>query len=145
MDVDLLAGIPFMSANDISIRPTKHLIMVGDKHATQYNSNQISDVNHIRRTQAYILRSPSTTVWPGGHIDIALPEHLPPEGKVAIEPRVERSNKASLWPRPEIVEVVAGKVRLVNDTDDPKHLNKNEQFCQVLPTVLCDTSGSRFM
>ena len=143
LDVDILAGIAFMSANDISIRPAKHLIMVGDKHAIQFNSNQISYVNHIRRTQAYILRSPSTTVWPGGHIDIALPEHLPPEGKVAIEPRVERSNKASLWPRPEIFDVVAGKVRLVNDTDDPKHLNKNEQFCQVPPTMPCDINRSK--
>ena len=145
LDVDILAGIPFMSANDISIRPAKHLIMVGDNDAIQYNCNQNSNVNHIRRTQAYILRSPSTTVWPGDHIDIALPEHLPPEGKVAIEPRMERSNKTSLWPRPEIVDVVAGKVRLVNDTDDPKHLNKNEQFCQVLPTMPCDTNRSKIV
>ena len=57
---------------------------------------------------------------------------------MAIEPRMERSNKTSLWHRPEIVDVVAGKVRLVNDTDDPKHLHKNEQFCQMLPSLKCD-------
>ena len=35
LDVDILAGIPFMSTNDISIRPAKDLIMVGDNHAIQ--------------------------------------------------------------------------------------------------------------
>ena len=62
---------------------------------------------------------------------------------MAIEPRLKRSNKTSLWHRPEIVDVVAGKVRLVNDTAGPKHLNKNEQFCQMLPSLPCDTYRSK--
>ncbi|KAK3090592.1 hypothetical protein FSP39_012951 [Pinctada imbricata] len=142
LDVDILAGIPFMSANDISIRPAKHIIMVGDNHVIKYNHSQCSLVNHIRRAQAHILRAPSVTIWPGDHIDIALPEHIPSEGTVALEPRIERTNLSCIWPKPEIVDVIAGKVRVVNNTDDPKLLKKNEQFCQVLPTVLCDNTNS---
>ncbi|KAK3092493.1 hypothetical protein FSP39_003602 [Pinctada imbricata] len=58
------------------------------------------------------------------------------------EPRIERTNLTCIWPKPEIVDVIAGKVRVVNNTDDPKLLKKNEQFCQVLPTVLCDNTNS---
>ena len=30
LDVDILAGIPFMSTNEISVRPAKQQILIGD-------------------------------------------------------------------------------------------------------------------
>lgn len=74
--------------------------------------------------------SPSTTVWPGSYLEVDVPEHIPAEGIVA------ESIYAHLWPKPEIIDVVSGKIRIVNNTEEPKQLKKNEYFCQVLPTTL---------
>lgn len=30
LDIDVLAGIPFMESNDISVRPLKHQVLIGD-------------------------------------------------------------------------------------------------------------------
>ena len=39
------------------------------------------------------------------------------------------------WPTPEYVIPVAGKIRIINETDIPQTLLKNDHFCQVHPTV----------
>lgn len=82
LDVDFLAGIPFLSANDISIRPASHEIMIGDSHVIYYNTHDRRQQHHIRRAHAYVLKSPSTTVWPGSHLELDVPEHIPAEGTV---------------------------------------------------------------
>lgn len=46
-----------------------------------------------------------------------------------------------MWPKPEIIDVVAGKIRIVNITEEPKQLKKNEQFCQILPTILASKTS----
>jgi hypothetical protein len=38
LDVDVLAGIPFMEVNDITIRPAKHKIILGDGTTYVYGS-----------------------------------------------------------------------------------------------------------
>lgn len=30
LDIDVLAGIPFIESNDISVRPLKHQVLIGD-------------------------------------------------------------------------------------------------------------------
>ena len=39
LDVDILAGVPFMEENDIAVRPKKKLITVGDTHKFSYSSS----------------------------------------------------------------------------------------------------------
>ena len=36
LDVDILAGISFMAVNDISVRPTKPKILIGDTYVVHY-------------------------------------------------------------------------------------------------------------
>lgn len=78
-----------MSANDISIRPARHKIMIGDSHIIHYHTQEGNQQHHIRRTHAYVMKSPPTTAWPGSHLELDVPEHIPTEGTVAVEPRVE--------------------------------------------------------
>ena len=77
LDVDILAGTPFMSVNDIAIRPAKRLITLGDGSAITYGSPKgPSTSNAVRR--AHVLRAPtsSTTVWPGEFIELTLPKDI---------------------------------------------------------------------
>ena len=58
LDVDVLLGIPFMARNDTSIRPAKHQITIGGTDVVSYGNPKLdTPQNHIRHTQAFVLRS----------------------------------------------------------------------------------------
>lgn len=114
--------------------------MIGDSHVIYYYTHDRRQQHHIRRAHAYVQKSPSTTVWPGSHLELDVPEHIPAEGTVAVEPRIETRYAHNMWPNPEIIDVVAGKIRIVNNTEEPKQLKKNEHFCQVLLTTLASNN-----
>ncbi len=90
LDVDILAGTPFMPINDISFRPSRHQISIQDSHVTD-NGTDFTDTahNHVRRTQSQVLRAPpaSTVVWPGDYLELELPAQIEPDATLAIEPR----------------------------------------------------------
>ena len=138
LDVEVLAGTPFLVSNDISIRPAKSQITIGETviHYGDDNANR-SQCHTVRRAQAYVLRAPasSTTVWPGDYIELSIPSVLD-DLVVAVEPRNDYSPLCHQnWPEPAIVEAVGDKIRLVNTSGVPLKLRRNEHFCQVRHTI----------
>ena len=134
LDVDILAGIPFMAVNDISVRPAKQQIMISDNITVHYGTSDSNNQNHVRR--AYVLKPETTSViWPGSYLEVALPSDLQPECTLAIESRSDNVKFPTDWPPPGIIEAISGKVRIPNDTDEPQSLRKNEHFCQVRLTT----------
>jgi hypothetical protein len=85
LDVDVLAGIPFMEINDITVRPSKRTIKVGDHAVYQYGSKSTSKEHSTFRTHIHVLRAvTSNTTWPGDYIELEVPlEH----SRLAIEPQ----------------------------------------------------------
>ena len=137
LDVDVLAGTPFMVTNDIAIRPAKQQITIKGTNVTYY-SPKSSDLHHhlVRRTQAHLLRAPavSSVIWPSEYLEMPIPNDLEPDISLALEPRPDYSKRNKNWPRPHIVEAVAGRVRILNDTAEPKTIARHEHFCQVRQT-----------
>ena len=147
LDVDILAGIPFMSTNDISVRSAKQQILIGDANIVHCGTSPSDSPNRVRRTQAYILKPEAASViWPGSYLELALPSDLQPECTFATESRLDNSKVLSHWPwpPPSIKEAVSCKVRIPNNTDEPLSLRKNEHFCQVCLTteLSCDSTDS---
>ena len=74
LDVDVLAGTPFMIANDISVRPAKCQVRIQDSLVIYYQRRAPPNpVSHaVRRAQCHIVRSssPSTVLWPGEVIEV---------------------------------------------------------------------------
>lgn len=61
LDVEVLAGTPFMEQNDIAIRPAKHEISFRDGSSYIYGSKRTSQPSHrVRRTQ--VLRAQASSV-----------------------------------------------------------------------------------
>ena len=132
LDVDILAGIPFMALNDISVRPAKQQIMIGDTKTVHYGTSDTDNHNRIRRAHAYVLKPETTSVvWPGGYVELALPSILQPECTLAIESRSDNVKVPTDWPPPSIIEAVSGKVCISIDTDEPLSL----RICHVLLTT----------
>ena len=136
LDVDVLAGTPFMESNDIAVRPAKRQVIL-DGTIHNYGSQQPVLISPTAR-RAIVLCSPptSTTVWPGEFLEVELPGDVPPDSIYALEPRtdapsVRRLTASQLWPKPTMVSSVAGKIRIPNLTPEPYFLKRNKHFCQV--------------
>jgi hypothetical protein len=61
-----------------------------------------------------------------------------PDSTLAVEPRPDCAKSVSDWPRPHILEAVAGRVRILNDTPIVKNISRHEHFCQVRLTQTLD-------
>ena len=139
LDVEILAGTPFMESNDIAVRPAKRQVILGDGTTYLYGSiGKPTDSHSIRRM--HVLRVPvSTTVWPGEFVEVDLPGDIPSDCDYALEPRIDSpvnkhtSKDSRQWPPPSIVSSVAGKIRIPNLFSEPLHLKRNEHFCQARP------------
>ena len=143
LDEDVLAGMPFLTSNDIAIHPAKCQITIGGNEVVQYGGTKKTSPHHsVRRAHAEILRAPTinTTLWPGDFIELEVPDVYSPDTALAVEPRtISATNQftkpTTVWPSPYITEAVAGKIRLINSSSEPRFLRKNEQFCQVRPVT----------
>ena len=145
LDVDILAGTPFMATNDIAVRPAKHQITIGDSDIVSYGPTLPASKYHAVRA-CHVLRAPpvKTTIWPGEYLEIEAPPGLTSDSSLAIEPRVDPSStrhikSSHVWPQPNILEVVGGKLRLFNPSDEPLLVRKNDHFCQAR-LVIANTS-----
>ena len=143
LDVDVLAGTPFLIANDISVRPAKCQVRIQDSEVVHYEhkSDPTTASHAVRRAQCYTLRAPpSTTVlWPGDYVELDVPPDLGDDCVLALQPRTDTpvpkyTNPSSIWPEPQIVEAVGAKVCLVNSSQEPKLIGRHEHLNQILPT-----------
>ncbi|XP_033119239.1 uncharacterized protein LOC117118681 [Anneissia japonica] len=137
LDVDVLAGTPFMELNDIAIRPARRQIILGDGTTYVYGSRPIHpSPPSVRR--ACVLRAPEgeTTIWPGDFIELDLPPDFSQNDDVfALEPR-DTSALLRSWPPYVVISSVAGRVRIPNFTNRPQVVKRHEHFCQVRPTYV---------
>ena len=108
LDVDILAGIPFMEINDIAIRPSKRQIVIGGNTTYGCGSESASTITACR---VHVLRAPAqpTTVWPGEYIEFEVHEDLAGT-ELALEPRCNVKDTVHIrdnWPSPCLVSSVS--------------------------------------
>ena len=66
LDVDVLAGTPFMEHNDITIRPAHRQVIFTDKSHFVYEASETASGHHqVRRTHIIRVPDKSVTIWPG--------------------------------------------------------------------------------
>lgn len=138
LDVDVLAGNPFMTKNDIGVRPAKRQIVINGSDVVNYGStSRRFTQSSVRRTQAFLLRNTQRTVLlPGEYVQLPTPSDAEPDTLWTLEPRLDSPSNADreceqAWPPPQDILSVGHSVRLVNSTDNPIMLKNGEQLCQV--------------
>ena len=138
LDVDILAGNPFMVCNDIGVRPAKRQIAIGDTEIINYgSSSRHTRQPNVRRTQSFLLRNPNrTVVLPGEYVQFSTPSDSDSDTWWALEPRLDCPSNmprkpADAWPPPQQILSVDHAVRVSNTTDSPILLKSGEQLCQV--------------
>ena len=146
LDVEILAGIPFMTLNDVAVRPSRSLITIQDHEYINYSSPSTKSNPVIRSISAQVLRCPaSITVWPGDFLELEVPPEFPPDSEVAVECRTDNarnqhmSKQRQQWPQPQIADTVGTSLRITNSSDEPLVIRRHEQICHVRPTMSADT------
>ena len=135
LDVDVLAGTPFMSLNDVSVRPAEGTVSIGDEVVFCYVSPAHSCSDPSARRVQCLVRSPSmtVTVWPNDFVELDVPD-MDRDSLVSVEPwqpSFPGDPGLGPWPRPTVTSVVDGKLRVLNDTPSPLRLTKNSHICKV--------------
>ena len=137
LDVDVLAGTPFLIANDISVRPAKCQVRIQDSVVIYYQPTAPPNpASHaVRRAQCHVLRSssPSTVLWPGEFIEVDTPPDLDNDIFLAVEPLPDSLTKE--WFAPQIVETVGNKVRLLNTSSEPHRIKRHDHICRARPII----------
>ena len=134
VDDDILAGMPFMDDNDLTVNGK--CIQFSDKSCFYFSREKEPTSSLVRRAQAHILRSQSvsTTVYPDSFIEVEVPSELAQEKyPIAIEPRPDLAK--SEWPSPQLLRVVDGKVRIVNTTGEIQKVTKHDHICQAVRSI----------
>ena len=134
LDVDILGGVPFTSVNDIVIRTSKQIVMLTDGSQYNYGLTEARGNPCVRRNHIHILRAPATsTIWPGDYIEVNVPNEDELGNTVALEPRIDgrKDHWQGSWPCPDLIDNIAGSVRICNNTSDPIVVKKDQQFAQV--------------
>ena len=102
LDVEILAGIPFLSQNDITLRPALQQIQFSDDSTHHYYNKHPTDQKafSVKGTSAQMLRSPAATVWPGKFLELNIPTEWQHE-ELEVEPRSEdKTSQNFVWPQP---------------------------------------------
>ena len=125
-----------MITNDISVRPSRQQITIKGSNVIYYRGKSLESTENHRHTQALVIRAPSspTVVWPGDYLELDIPADINPDTILTIEPHPNYSKAVCDWPCQHILEAVAGKVRVCNNTNEPKSIARHEHFCQVCQT-----------
>ena len=131
LDVDILAGVPFMEENDVAVRPKSKSISIGDNCNFTYDGSvpkcPVNNRSSILRTTA------KTTVWPGDFLDVTMPakELSLHDTLVAIEPH--STSQCPEWPAPGVYQSVGSRIRIVNSTDSPQIFKKHAHVALASP------------
>ena len=126
-----------MTRNDeIAVRPAKRVVIIAGYDVVSYGPTDTKPTYHSIRSCHLLWAPPTTnTIWPGPYLEIDLPMALPLDAPLAIKARVDSTCCQSVksvhaWPPPNILETVGGKLRLVNTSDEPILIKKNDHLCQ---------------
>ena len=133
---DVIAGIPFLTLNDIYVRPAKRTIHIADKEIIKYEPIQTSQCPTNRNINV-ILRVPKqTSLLPGETLNIPLPSEFHGQEQVSVEPRMltpsmkdEKLN--NIWLKPIIATPHENNIELTNTSESPIYIKKHEQIANV--------------
>lgn len=128
---DILAGVPFMEANDCYARPSKRLVFLGDR------AFKCDVINKSSRAEVVRVQS-RTVVLPGDSINLKVSDKLSESKFIAIDPRtdapsIRHSKYQHCWLQPQVVEVIEGHISVQNKSVQPVSVKKFEHIATARP------------
>lgn len=129
LNVDVLAGIPFLESKDISVRQYKRQVLIGDNIIYTYGSSL------LKHSKAHVLRTvASTTIWPGDYFEVEFPKSALDRDSLLA------GNHTFLDPLVCLRYYCLGnKIHIENTVCNHVSLRKHEHFSQIRPVYVPST------
>ena len=132
-----------MSANDISIHPSKHKIVLREQvkiYNEESRPKQGFSKTRVRRAQAFLTRAPnaSSVVWPGCYGEYDVQANIEPDSVLSMEPH--DASQTENCPNLQITECVAGKIRILSYTQEAQFIQRNKHICRARLTCCPEES-----
>ena len=136
LDSPVLAGMPFLMENDVSIRYSQNIISIGDCCSINYSQDKTHRSPSIKSVASVLRISHQACILPGDEIKFQLPEPLCNESLVALEPRFTVPADMPSWLDCKILHPnPVGEISFPNNTSEPILVSKHAQICQVRPVT----------
>jgi hypothetical protein len=133
LDCEVLAGMPFLHDIEITINVPGIYIIVQNSHKIYFDTVSKDQNRRIMRS------SQNSVIFPGYYIELNTHQDYP-DVTVQMEPL---NLSKPLSPNPEeVVTIVAGRIRLCNDTADPITIKKHEYIACVTPANMETVNGN---
>ena len=139
---DILGGMPFMSKNDIGVRPARSMIVLQGEDIVKYNNKGIC-TPMVRRSQSFVLKGPKnkTVILPGEDFTVETPNEAMSNTNWALEPRYD--SNACEWFSPQEIVDKDHIIVLTNNTNDPVVIGKHSHIGQIrsiseIPSEPCE-------
>ena len=129
LEVDVLAGIPFMEHNDIGVWPSRKQIWIGSQQVLYETTNQLSTSKsaQIKRVSSFpVISDREITLFPNDYLDVKCTD-TPKDSTYLIDPAVDND-----WITPDIALSVDGNIKICNKSCLPVKLCKNETIASIL-------------
>lgn len=129
-----------MTTNDIAVHQAKLEIIIAGSDTVSYGFPQTSQTHRaIRACHLLCATGVNTTVWPRELLEVEAPPDLLKNSLLALEPWTDSASSSFFksvhaWPHSDIVQPVGGKLRLLNETQEPLSVHKKRPF---LPGTPC--------
>jgi len=142
LDCDILAGVPFMKHNNISLDIPNDRIVVGGNNHILYNTKVAQQSSsQVRRSQSFLIRSDrKKVIIPGDFIEVKAPTNMPKNTEISFEPRSD--SHFTNWPSPDVTSVIDGLIRIPNNSRDIISVTKHQHIAQARFVYLVSSISS---
>ena len=128
MSVDILGGGNFITENDLSLRPKKKLISIGDHATVMATSPTILQMDQLDFRKRLVATQRSLSVVPGDPIQMRVPFDMPANCHIAVQPNYQQAKD---FMEPQLIEVRNGMFTIFNESNDILKVKKNCQLVNV--------------
>lgn len=130
LDCDILAGMPFMKDNHIVIDAPNDRLIIQNDYIIEYGKQHKPLPKTVQVRRSFLLRAEaSKVILPGDFMEVEAPAEISDDTEVSVEPRSDSCVKN--WPIPDITNIVSGKIRIPNTTNEPVLVSKHQHIAQV--------------
>ena len=143
-----IAGIPFLSFNDVTLRPKLRSITLANGRTIAYGevpARPIQTAPKTRRVHMQLVRGQDKpiTVWPGDSYRVEVEDPSDPETLYMVEPRFDTARnhegKIPNWPEPACTTATNNIVSIPNHTAFPVVIKPGDHLCSLTTgTNLCE-------
>ena len=134
LSAPILAGMPFLEQNDITIAFRSRSVIFSDGSSYLYSKDQTRIAPNVQRIQTNILRAPNQdiTLWPATSMYFQTPNNVSQFEDFILEPRFD-TLKENPWQSPIVISQKSGVITVPANQNKPVVIRRSSHLFNIVP------------